>query len=81
MAALKVVKPADLRRALEITDSLGLHREAVRVSLEPKPAGTLRIAGPHLLISLPETEVDVWLAGLAARVAAVEGVGALKRSG
>ena len=68
-----------INRALEVTDALGLHREAVEVSLDQRPGGSAAIQAGKLVIHLPESDVDAFLAALPERAAAGPGFASLRR--
>ena len=70
--AMQVVGPAEIRRILEITDALSLHREAVRIPLGPEGGGRERIDGGILEIVAPENDFDSWLSGLDGRLKALD---------
>jgi hypothetical protein len=76
-----MLHPSDIRRVLEVTDSLGLHREAVRIPLDTVPGGRLRVAGSAMILELPsDIPLDTWLAELPALVPKTPGYGSLRRA-
>lgn len=66
--------PQEMRRILAVTDALGIHRESVSVPLERRGTGQLHItASSRLEIVAPaDVDFDTWIAGLAARVQALD---------
>jgi hypothetical protein len=75
------VTPAEVRRVLEITDSFGIHRESVRIPLDPAPAGSLCIEGRRLVVRLPEHGAGSWIEELPRLLRELPGVDALPRAG
>ena len=62
---MQAVGPSEIGRILEITDSLNLHREAVRIPLAPEGAGVVRLVDAAVEIVAPaEGDFEEWLAGL-----------------
>jgi hypothetical protein len=57
----------EIFRILEVTDALGLHREAIVIPLWTRGAGGFRMRGGKLEITAPEGDpaFEPWLAGLA----------------
>ncbi len=52
-------------RILAVTDSLGLHREAVAIPLGTRGKGELRLRGVRLEITAPaEGDFEAWLKAL-----------------
>ena len=72
--------PALVRRILEITDRLGLHREAVVIPLAREGAGNLVVTPRRKLeITAPEgADLEAWLAGLPARIEALDLAGVMR---
>jgi hypothetical protein len=56
--------PAEILRILEVTDALGLHREAVVIPLWTRGAGGIRMRGAKLEITAPDEGFEAWLAAL-----------------
>jgi hypothetical protein len=74
------IGPRDIARILEVTDALGLHREAVRVPLDTAGAGAVAIEQGKLVVTAPaDGTLDAFVAELADRVRALPGVERLKR--
>ncbi|MCB9833697.1 MAG: hypothetical protein H6807_14630 [Planctomycetes bacterium] len=70
------------RRVLEVTDSLGLHREAVSLPLELDPeGGSVRLAAPGRLevIGPEEGDLDDFIAVLPDMLSALD-LGAVPRA-
>lgn len=63
---LTAVTFAEIARIFEITDRLGLHREALVIPLRPRhPGGLRRLPGGKLEIVVDgQADFDAWLAGL-----------------
>jgi hypothetical protein len=54
-------------RILAVTDSLGFHREAMKIPLWTKGKGEILVKGQRLEISAPaEGDFETWLAALPA---------------
>jgi hypothetical protein len=65
--------PKEIGRILEVTDSLGIHREAVMIPLRPEGAGVVRVEGSRLTILRPdEGDLDAWIASLPDAIAALD---------
>ncbi|MEN8148589.1 MAG: hypothetical protein ABFS86_02130 [Planctomycetota bacterium] len=65
--------PKEIGRILELTDSLGLHREAVMIPLAPEGSGVVRIEGGRLVIHRPEEgDFDEWFATLPASIESLD---------
>lgn len=73
------ISPADIRRVLEVTDRLGLHREAVVIPLGREGEGDIRMEGKRLILTAPAADLDDWLDKLPTRIAGLELAG-LQRS-
>jgi hypothetical protein len=75
------ITPAEIRRILETTDSLQIHRESVTIPLAKEgpgrlsilPGGRLEIVGPA------DRPFDAWLAEMPARLAELD-LGALRKA-
>jgi hypothetical protein len=76
---MQPIRPAEVRRILEVTDALGIHRESVVIPLAREAEGGVRrVPGPKLEITAPEGEgFDAWLAGLPIVLAGVDRTGLL----
>ena len=62
---MQPITPAQIRRILEITDSLGIHREAVVIPLAREGTGAIDRDGAKLVITAPEGDAfEGWLNGL-----------------
>jgi hypothetical protein len=73
--------PKEIGRLLELTDGLGIHREAVMIPLAPEGTGVVRIEAGRLVIHRPlEGCFDDWFATLPAAIDALDTSG-LKRAG
>jgi hypothetical protein len=76
---MQPITPAQVRRILEITDSLGIHREAVVIPLAREGVGAIDRDGAKLVITAPEGEAfEGWLTGLAETLGQVDLVGVLR---
>ncbi len=71
---MESVGPPEIMRILAVTDTIGLHREAVAVPLWTRGAGSLRVtAGGRLEITAPaEGDFEAWLAKLPEALAAMD---------
>jgi hypothetical protein len=70
----------EIMRILAVTDSLGFHREAVKIPLWTKGKGEILVKGQRLEISAPaEGDFEVWLAGLPALLKSMD-LSAVRRS-
>lgn len=76
---MQPIRPADVRRILEVTDAVGLHREAIVIPLAREGAGSIRrIPGPKLEITAPEgAGFEEWLAELPAALRSTDRAGLL----
>lgn len=62
---LEVVTMREMERIFEITDRLGIHREAIVVPLGPRSPGRVRrLPNGKLEIVVDGQDFDGWLAGL-----------------
>jgi len=62
---LEVVTMREMERIFEITDRLGIHREAIVVPLGPRiPGRVRRLPNGKLEIVVDGQDLDGWLAGL-----------------
>jgi hypothetical protein len=78
---VQVLGPADVRRILEVTDSLGIHREAVRVPLPRRGEGAVRVtASSQVEIVAPAGDLGPWLDALPAMLRALD-LDAVRRGG
>ncbi|TPW16867.1 MAG: hypothetical protein FD129_594 [bacterium] len=77
---MQPITPTQVRRILEVTDGLRIHREAVVIPLGRVGEGGLeRTAGSKLQITAPEGSLfEPWLADLADRIAAIDLSGVLR---
>jgi len=72
--------PREIGRILELTDGLGLHREAVMIPLAPEGSGAARIEGNRLVIRRPEEgDFEAWFDTLPASIGALD-LSGLKRA-
>jgi hypothetical protein len=63
----------EILRIMAVTDSLGFHREAVKIPLWTKGKGELLVKGQRLEISAPaEGDFEAWLKSLPALLAAID---------
>ena len=71
---MRPITPAQVRRILEVTDALGIHREASVIPLGSEGDGGIeKIARAKIQITAPEgTDFDSWLAALAGRIQAMD---------
>jgi len=67
---MKPITPAEIRRILETTDSLGLHRESIVVPLAKEGAGLVRlISRGRIEITAPaDVSVEEWLEDLPGQI-------------
>jgi hypothetical protein len=67
------VGPPEIMRILAVTDSLGFHREAMKIPLWTKGKGEILVKGQRLEISAPaEGDFETWLAALPALLASMD---------
>ena len=67
------VGPPEIMRILAVTDSLGFHREAMKIPLWTKGKGEILVKGQRLEISAPaEGDFEAWLAALPALLASMD---------
>ena len=77
---MQVLGPADIRRILEVTDALGIHREAVRVPLSRRATGSVRVtAAAEIEIVAPAGDLGAWLGTLPATLRSLD-LQAVRRS-
>ena len=75
------IGPKEIGRILEVTDALGLHREAVRVPLDCEEPARLEIVSRVLLIAAPKSgSFDAFIDALPVKVKGVPGFHLLKRA-
>jgi len=68
-------------RILAVTDSLGFHREAVKIPLWTKGKGEILVQGQRLQISAPaEGDFESWLQALPSLLGRMD-LSAVRRSG
>ena len=66
---MEAVGPKEIHRILEVTDSLHIHREAVRIPLETAGEGSVRGEGDVVQIVAPATsDFEEWIGGLISRL-------------
>ena len=67
---LKAVTLAEIQRIFEITDRMGLSREALVIPLAPRhPGGVRRLPNGKIEIVVEaEDDLQAWLAGLEAKI-------------
>lgn len=70
---------SEIRRLLEVTDGLGLHREAVVIPLAREGAGDVQAAGGKLVLAAPAAGLEAWLAALPQLIARLD-LSGIKRS-
>lgn len=77
---MQPITPSQIRRILEVTDALGIHREAITIPLAREGAGRLeRIAGPRIQITAPEGNgFDSWLSALTGQISGLDLDGILR---
>jgi hypothetical protein len=81
MTARDSIGPREIGRILGAVRALGIHPEAIRVPLDAEGAGSVKIEGGRLVVIAPASgDLDAFVGGLAARVAALPGAGSLKRA-
>ncbi|MDZ4805508.1 MAG: hypothetical protein SGI90_11670 [Candidatus Eisenbacteria bacterium] len=77
---MEPITPAQIRRILEVTDALCIHREAVTIPLAREGSGRLeRVAGSKIQITAPEGGIfESWLAALAGQIGGLDLSGVLR---
>ncbi|HZE97316.1 MAG TPA: hypothetical protein VE981_09840 [Planctomycetota bacterium] len=74
------VGPPEIMRILAVTDSLGFHREAVKIPLWTKGKGEILVKGQRLEISAPaEGDFEAWLSLLPSLLGSMD-LSAVRRS-
>jgi hypothetical protein len=74
------IGPPEIMRILAVTDSLGFHREAMKIPLWTKGKGEILVKGQRLEISAPaEGDFETWLAALPALLKSMD-LGAVRRA-
>lgn len=70
---LEQVTFQEIQRIFEITDRLGIHREALQIPLAPRHPGSVRRTpkGKLEIVVDSEADLEVWLSGLEAQIQAV----------
>ena len=59
------VGPPEIMRILAVTDSLGFHREAIKIPLWTKGKGEIIVKGQRMEISAPaDVDFESWLKSL-----------------
>jgi hypothetical protein len=77
---MQVLTPEEMRRILTVTDAAGIHREAVRVPLARRGAGTVRVtATDEVEIVVPAGDFAAWLEQLPATLRGLD-LHAVRRS-
>ncbi len=61
---LEAVTMAEITRIFEVTDRMGIHREAVVIPLMPRQPGRVRRLPNGKLEIVVDREFDAWLPGL-----------------
>ncbi len=70
---MKGLTPPEIMQILEVTDGLGLHREAVKIPLMCVAEGSAQIVGTRLQIIAPETTpFDDWLSSLSEQLSGLD---------
>lgn len=78
---MHLIGPKEISGVLSITDELGIHREAVRVPLDPAPGGRIAIEGGKVLIVFPsDDDPQIFLSELPDALAALPGIEGLKKA-
>jgi hypothetical protein len=63
----------EILRIMAVTDSLGFHREAVKIPLWTKGKGEILVKGQRLEISAPaEGDFEAWLTSLPVLLGAID---------
>lgn len=72
---LDAVTLREIHRIFEVTDRLGIHREAIVIPLAPRHPGRVRKMpnGKIEIVVESEDDLDTWIAGLEARIREVTG--------
>jgi hypothetical protein len=72
---LQVVGSREINRILEVTDRMGIHREAVVIPLAPRHPGRVRRRpdGKIEIVVESEGDFEAWAAGLEAELQGVLG--------
>jgi hypothetical protein len=56
------ITPTQIRRILEVTDGLGIHREAITIPLAREGPGAVAVRGRKIEITAPaDVPFDAWL--------------------
>jgi len=73
---VSVLSFAQISRILEITDSLGLHREWVEIPLSPESPGSVRRLGNGKLEIVVDADqpFEEWLSSLSKRIHLIQNV-------
>ena len=68
------IRPEHMRRILDVTDALGIHRESVRVPLARQGAGSARVLpdGRLEIVAPLAQDLDSWLHDLPQRLSALD---------
>ena len=70
---MHVLAPAEMRRILEVTDALGIHRESVRVPLARRGPGAVRVTSTaQIEIVAPADDFAAWLEQLPQAIRALD---------
>jgi hypothetical protein len=72
---IEVVGIREINRIFEVTDSLGIHREALVIPLAPRHPGRVRKRpdGKIEIVVEAEGDFEAWVAGLPAELAKATG--------
>ena len=66
---LEAVTLKEIERIFEVTDRLGVHREALVIPLRPRhPGGVRRLGSGKLEIVVESEDLEAWMAGLEAEL-------------
>ncbi len=77
---MNVLGPQEMRLILAVTDAAGLHRESVRVPLQRRAAGSVRVTDANQLeIVAPEGDFSAWVETLPAALVALD-LGRIRRA-
>lgn len=70
---MNALGPDEMRLILAVTDAAGLHREAIRVPLMRRAAGSVRVtAANQVEIVAPESGFEPWVESLPAALARLD---------
>lgn len=71
---MNTLSPEEIRRILDVTDQLGLHREAVAIHLQCVPGGKVALfAQKKVMLNAPaDIPLDEWLKALPSAIRSLD---------